>query len=122
VSAASLCTNKKKKALKDFLKPLIPLRMTMKYFSTYQLDASVRIDPWDRQGLERLIRYCARPPFASENLRWNGKWLIYRLSKPNYKGQVSVQLDPLEFLGKIAAFIPLPHRNKTQKSIEIPIL
>jgi hypothetical protein len=80
--------------------------------SGFSLDASVRIDPWDRQGLERLIRYCARPPFASENLRWNGKWLVYRLSKPNYKGQVSVQLDPLEFLGKIAAFIPLPHRHR----------
>jgi hypothetical protein len=82
--------------------------------SGFSLDASLRIQPWDRQGLERLIRYCARPPFASENLRWDGKWLVNRLSKPNHRGQVSVQLDPLEFLSKIAAFIPSPPRPRAR--------
>jgi hypothetical protein len=43
--------------------------------SGFSLDAKVRIESWDRDGLERLIRYCARPPFKSENLRWNGHWL-----------------------------------------------
>ncbi|MFI5343992.1 MAG: transposase [Chlamydiales bacterium] len=47
--------------------------------SGFSLDASIRIESWDRDGLERLIRYCARPPFASENLCWNGPWLIYCL-------------------------------------------
>jgi hypothetical protein len=28
----------------------------------------VRIDGHDRAGLERLLRYCARPPFALERL------------------------------------------------------
>ncbi len=50
--------------------------------SGFSLEANVRIQSWDREGLERLIRYCARPCFASENLRWNGRWLIYRLPKP----------------------------------------
>ena len=80
--------------------------------SGFSLDAGVRIHSWDRDGLERLIRYCARPCFASENLRWNGPWLIYRLSKPNHKGQTFVQLDPLEFLDRIAAFIPPPRRHR----------
>ena len=44
--------------------------------SGFSLDASVRTEAMDRTGLERLIRYCARPPFASENLRWNGPWLV----------------------------------------------
>ena len=35
----------------------------------FSLDAKVRIQAFDREGLERLIRYCARPAFASENLR-----------------------------------------------------
>lgn len=50
--------------------------------SGFSLDGKVRIESWDRDGLERLIRYCTRPPFKSENLRWNGPWLIYRLPKP----------------------------------------
>jgi hypothetical protein len=29
--------------------------------SGFSLDAKVRIESWDREGLERLIRYCARP-------------------------------------------------------------
>jgi len=37
--------------------------------SGFSLDATVKIQSWDRDGLERLIRYCARPAFASENLR-----------------------------------------------------
>jgi len=32
------------------------------------IDAAVRIEGWDRDGLERLLRYCARPPFALERL------------------------------------------------------
>ena len=43
--------------------------------SGFSLNAKVKIEGWDREGLERLIRYCARPCFASENLRWNGPWL-----------------------------------------------
>ncbi len=57
-------------------------------------------------------QYCARPCFASENLRWNGHWIIYRLSKPTHTGQTFVQLEPHEFIEKIAAFIPMPHRHR----------
>ena len=34
----------------------------------FSVDASVRIEADDRPGLERLLRYCARPPFALERL------------------------------------------------------
>ncbi len=78
----------------------------------FSLDAKVRIQAWDRDGLERLIRYCARPAFASENLRWNGPWITYRLPKPCHTGKTSIQLDPLEFLDKIAALIPPPRRHR----------
>jgi len=72
----------------------------------------VRIQYWDREGLERLIRYCARPCFASENLRKNGLWLNYRLPKPTHTGKTFIQLEPLEFLERIAKFIPLPRRHR----------
>lgn len=79
--------------------------------SGFSLDAGVRVHSWDREGLERLIKYCARPCFAGESLRWNGKRLIYHLSKPTHKGQTSITLDPVEFIDKIAAFIPRPRRH-----------
>jgi hypothetical protein len=80
--------------------------------SGFSLDAKVRVESWDREGLERVIRYCGRPPFASENLRWNGPWLIYRLPKPSRTGQTFIQLEPLEFLKRISAFIPYPRRHR----------
>jgi hypothetical protein len=78
----------------------------------FSLDALVKTESWDRAGLERLIRYCARPSFASENLRLNGPWLTYRLPKPSRTGQICIQLQPLEFIEKIAAFIPYPRRHR----------
>ena len=39
----------------------------------FSLDANVRIDAQDRSGLERLIRYCARPVFSGERLEWAGE-------------------------------------------------
>jgi hypothetical protein len=80
--------------------------------SGFSLDASVCIQSWDRDGLERLIRYCARPSFASESLRWNGPWLIYRLPKQSHTGKRFIQLEPLDFLEKISYFIPSPRKHK----------
>ena len=34
------------------------------YGGGFSVDAGVRIAATDRAGLERLLRYCARPPFA----------------------------------------------------------
>lgn len=86
--------------------------MLTKENSGFSLDGSVVIESWNRDGLERLLRYCARPPFASENLRWNGKQVTYNLSKPNFKGQTSIQLDPIEFIDRIATLIPIPRRHR----------
>ena len=35
----------------------------------FSVNAAVRIEAHDRDGLERLLRYCARPAFARERLR-----------------------------------------------------
>ena len=47
----------------------------------FSLDASVRIEAQDRAGLERLLRYCARPIFASCRLEKEGE-------RPNLYPQV----------------------------------
>ncbi|MCP4869092.1 MAG: hypothetical protein GY898_10290, partial [Proteobacteria bacterium] len=53
----------------------------------FSVDASVRIEADDRAGLERLLRYCARPPFALERLEAiDAQRLIYRLTKPRPDG------------------------------------
>lgn len=77
-------------------------KMLAKENSGFSLDGSVHLESWDRCRLERLLRHCCRPLFASENLRWNGKKVIYNLSKPNHKGQTSIQLEPVEFIERIA--------------------
>jgi Putative transposase len=44
----------------------------------FSVDASVRIGQHDRAGLERLLLYFARPPFAGERIRIQGEQIIYR--------------------------------------------
>lgn len=88
------------------------MRMNSYENSGFSLNANVRIPSWDREGLERLIRYCARPCFKSENLRWNGPWVHYRLPKPTHTGKTFMQLEPLEFIERISRFIPQPKRHR----------
>jgi len=45
----------------------------------FSVDASVRIEGHDRAGLERLVRYCARPPLALERLLAGGSSALYNL-------------------------------------------
>ena len=54
----------------------------------FSLNAEVRIEAHDRQGLERLLRYCAWSIFASERLSRAkpGEHLIYSLPKPRPDG------------------------------------
>jgi hypothetical protein len=81
----------------------------------FSLDASVRIAGHDRAGLERLLRYCARPPFALERLEQvNGHQVIYRLPKPQRDGRTALSLTPLQLIDHLAALIPPPrlHRHR----------
>jgi len=75
----------------------------------FSLDASVRISGQDRAGLERLLRYCARSPFALERLeKVTAHQLIYRLPKPGRAGRSALSLTPLELIDHLAALIPPP--------------
>ncbi len=79
----------------------------------FSLDASVRIEGADRQGLERLLRYCARPAFALERLREiDAEHLVYESVKPGPGGSVSLMLTPLERFERLAALIPPPRRHR----------
>jgi hypothetical protein len=89
----------------------------------FSVDASVRIEAEDRAGIERLIRYCTRPPFALERLHALGSTpsltspesrLIYRFPKPDIHGRTELVLTPLELLDALSKFVPPPrvHRHR----------
>jgi Putative transposase len=79
----------------------------------FSLDASVRIGAHDRRGLERLLRYCARPPFAAERLQeLDEHRLIYTLPKPTPDGRTQLILSPLELIGRIATLVPPPRQHR----------
>ena len=75
----------------------------------------MRIEGHDRAGLERLLRDCARPPFALERLEQVGdERLVYRFPKPQPDGRTELRLTPVELIERLAALIPPPrlHRHR----------
>uniref|UniRef100_UPI000AE5A5F4 transposase n=1 Tax=Thiohalocapsa sp. ML1 TaxID=1431688 RepID=UPI000AE5A5F4 len=81
--------------------------------SGFSLDAAVRVGAHDRAGLERLLRYCARPPFALERLEpLDAERVVYRLPKPQRDGTTALSLTPLELIDHLAALIPPPRRHR----------
>ena len=90
--------------------------------SGFSVDAGVRIEADDRAALERLLRYCARPPFAMERLRKEGTELVYRCAKQHSEPSSDkrgfkadeLHLTPLELIARIAALVPPPrtHRHR----------
>ena len=87
----------------------------------FSLDASVSAR--DRAGLERLLRYCARPPLAGGRLIWNHDSgdepragpvppVRYLLPKPDRDGRTFIELTPLEFLDRLAVLIPPPRKHR----------
>lgn len=87
----------------------------------FSVDGSVRLHKNDSKGLERLLRYCARPIFASEKLQQlSNNLLIYKPDKQwkSSNGQSYAQhpitLSPIEFIDKIATLVPPPriHRHR----------
>ena len=79
----------------------------------FSLGASVGIEGADRPGLDRLLRYCARPGFAVERLREiDAEHLVYESVKPGPGGSVSVMLRPLDLIERVAALIPSPRRHR----------
>ena len=87
----------------------------------FSVDGSVQLHKNDRKGLERLLRYCARPIFASEKLEQiSDNLLIYKPDKQwkssngHSYAQHPITLSPIEFIEKISTLVPPPriHRHR----------
>ena len=81
----------------------------------FDLHAGLRIAAQharNRDPLERLLRYCARPPIADDrpHLSADGQ-VVLQLKTPWQDGTTHLDLDPLDFLARCAALIPRPHKN-----------
>ena len=86
--------------------------LTWEHGGGFSLDASVKISGWDRDGLEKLARYCARPSFAEQRLSQTEKnQVLYVFPKPTVDGRLYAEMDPLVFLQKLSAIIPPPWVN-----------
>jgi Putative transposase/Transposase zinc-binding domain len=73
-----------------------------------RLHAGVSVAAQDREGRERLFRYCARPPLSLERLSVlaDGR-VAYRIKNP--RGQQTHRvMSPLQFLARLCALIPPP--------------
>ena len=80
--------------------------------SGFSLHASVRIGAADRDRLEHLCRYVARPPLAAERLSLapDGR-VVYELRRPWRDGTTHVSFAPLTFLERLAALVPHPRSH-----------
>ncbi len=73
----------------------------------------VTIPDWDRQGLERLVRYCARPAFSQQRLGMlDPETLVYTLCRPTPDGKTELLLTPIELLTRLADLISPPRLHK----------
>jgi len=78
----------------------------------FSLHARVEIGADERERLERLCRYVARPPIATDRLSLSsdGK-VVYRLRRRWRDGTEAVVFEPLTFIERLAALVPRPRTH-----------
>ena len=71
--------------------------------------AKVSVDGRDRERVESLCRYLARPPVAQDRLSIEPEGMVRYDFKAAWKdGTRAVRLHPLDFLARLAALVPPP--------------
>lgn len=82
----------------------------------FSLHAGVVIAEHDRDALERLCRYGARPAFALERLAWTDDGRIsYKLKRAWPDGRTHL-MEPVAFLRRLVGIIPPPRRHLVRYS------
>jgi len=78
----------------------------------FSLHADVCVSARDRRRLERLARYCARAPIATDRLSEapDGR-IVYRLRHRWRDGTTHVVFDPVDLVARLAALVPPPRAN-----------
>lgn len=81
----------------------------------FSLHADTGCEAWEREKLERLCRYVARPALANERLfeRPDGL-LVYKMKTPYKDGTEYLLFSPEELLEKLVALVPIPRVHLTR--------
>ena len=83
--------------------------------SGFSLHAGVAIAGNEREKIEKLCRYIARPAIALERLSVNQRGqVIYTLKKPYSDGTTHIVMTPIELLERLAAIVPRPRVHLTR--------
>ena len=81
----------------------------------FSLHAGVAVPAGDRKRLERLCRYVARPPVATERLsRLADGRLLYRLKRRWRDGTTHMVFEPEELLEKLVSLVPPPRAHQVR--------
>jgi hypothetical protein len=81
----------------------------------FSLHAGIAAQAHERDKLERLCRYIARPAVSNQRLSLtrNGQ-VRCRLKTPYTDGTTHVLFEPLDFISRLVALIPRPRVNLTR--------
>jgi hypothetical protein len=81
----------------------------------YNLQAATRVAANDREGLERMCRYLARPPIATDRLsQLNDGRLELQLKRPWRDGTTAFLFTPHELIERLVALVPRPRSHLTR--------
>jgi hypothetical protein len=81
----------------------------------FSLHAGVATRGNEREKLERVCRYIARPALSEKRLTITGNGNVrYQLKTPYRDGTTHVIFTPLDFMAKLAALVPKPRVNLTR--------
>ena len=81
----------------------------------FSLHAGVATSAKEREKLERICRYIARPAVSEKRLTLTSNGNVkYQLKTPYRNGTTHVIFEPLDFMAKLAALIPKPKVNLTR--------
>jgi hypothetical protein len=86
------------------------LLLSWEHATGFSVDSSVKVEPEDGPGLERLARYLLRPPVSLERMQWepgSDEVAYRRKTRDGQPGAVEL-LDPLDFLARVIAHVPQP--------------
>jgi Putative transposase len=73
------------------------------------------VEAEQREKLERLARYVSRPQVSVERLSLTAQGQVrYRLKTPYRDGTTDIVLEPVDFIARLAALVPLPRVHLTR--------
>ena len=91
-----------------------PFACTAGHVAGFSLHAGVATKAHERDQLERLCRYVARPAVSTQRLSLtrNGQ-IRYELKTPYNDGTTHVIFEPLDFIARLVTLVPRPRVNLT---------